>query len=927
METFEQQRRSTVGQFGQILKDVNLACDGIDLVDMLWLAQFMGSGSPPASGATVPQGQTVDRSPSAQIPDLDPVTEPEFNLYPNEPTPATSPEPTPTETPEPTPTEASDSIPEQPKGLPFSVPASPALRTRLDLARSLRPLMGKVPSRRCYDLDEAATVTRIAETEVWMPVVRPRPERWLELELVVEDSKTTVIWERAIAELNHLVSYQGAFRHIRTWRLSASGQGQVQLFPRWCGGLVPDIFSSELSSKSTNLTVSNQRPRNPKELIDPTGRRLIWLVSDCTSSLWRQGLIHPTLGQWSHSQPVAIVQLFPDHLWPRTALRDGHRVRLRALAAGLPRGLLPRARLAVEGLPRRLQERLYRDRGEGLVTVPIVSLDPILMNRWARVVAGTGDTHTPGRTFDLTFLQSQPQPQLSRQETQGQAPVQPQPTAQERVALFRSTASKPARQLANLMAAAPVSLPVIDLLREAFTQEFIEEVQQFHVAEVLLSGLLRRCDLEDSQACRYEFWGDDSDNPEERVRDILLGDTSRSRTVQVLDLLSQQITTKLGSPAPTFEALLQELHQTPDGELWRVAQPFAKIGLGVLRRLGGDYSALARRYEASTELTQKTDKDDKNSTVKKRTPKNWTLTCSEEEQAILSQSLLSLEAKASLSDILGKIINQGLFEIGDLLLQEFVDLLIIDSPYNLYKNYNGHLFTGRSSQQYRDYFIDVLQTIKPTLKPNATIYICADWQTSILIAPILDQEFYVRNRITWEREKGRGTKANWKNNKEDIWFCTVSHNYTFNVESLKLKHQVFASYRDQESKPKDWQSETDGNFRLTYPSNIWTDISLPFWSMPENTDHPTQKPEKLMAKLILASSNPGDVVFDPFLGSGTSAVVAQKLNRQFSGVELNQEYCCWALKRLHLAKTDLTIQGFADGVFWERNTLSQQLKQ
>ena len=73
-----------------------------------------------------------------------------------------------------------------------------------------------------------------------------------------------------------------------------------------------------------------------------------------------------------------------------------------------------------------------------------------------------------------------------------------------------------------------------------------------------------------------------------------------------------------------------------------------------------------------------------------------------------------------------------------------------------------------------------------------------------------------------------------------------------------------------------------GNFRDTHPSNLWTDISVPFWSMPENTDHPTQKAEKLIAKLVLASTNPGDFVFDPFLGSGTSSVVAKKLGKALS---------------------------------------------
>lgn len=108
---------------------------------------------------------------------------------------------------------------------------------------------------------------------------------------------------------------------------------------------------------------------------------------------------------------------------------------------------------------------------------------------------------------------------------------------------------------------------------------------------------------------------------------------------------------------------------------------------------------------------------------------------------------------------------------------------------------------------------------------------------------------------------------------------------------------------------------------MTFPSNFWDDISIPYWSMPENTDHPTQKPEKLIAKLILASSRPGDWVFDPFLGSGTTAVTAKKLGRRFSGIEWNEKYCCWALKRLEIANLDSNIQGYKDGVFWERNSL------
>ncbi|MGB7070348.1 MAG: DNA methyltransferase, partial [Pyrinomonadaceae bacterium] len=135
---------------------------------------------------------------------------------------------------------------------------------------------------------------------------------------------------------------------------------------------------------------------------------------------------------------------------------------------------------------------------------------------------------------------------------------------------------------------------------------------------------------------------------------------------------------------------------------------------------------------------------------------------------------------------------------------------------------------------------------------------------------------------------------------------------------IKLKRKVLAPYTEY-GRPKDWDKSDAGNFRLTHPSNIWTDISVPFWSMPENTDHPTQKPEKLLAKIILASTNEGDLILDPFAGSGTTPVVATKLGRNFVAVESDEQYCLITQKRLELAEADRSIQGYAGGVFWERN--------
>lgn len=277
-----------------------------------------------------------------------------------------------------------------------------------------------------------------------------------------------------------------------------------------------------------------------------------------------------------------------------------------------------------------------------------------------------------------------------------------------------------------------------------------------------------------------------------------------------------------------------------------------------------------------------------------------------------------------LSECLDVTIKGDAFPVLPLLLQASVDLLIADPPYNLSKSYNGSAFPKQSQAEYEAWTNAWVELVAPLLKPTASVYVCSEWRSSGVIQRVLERHFIVKNRITWEREKGRGAARNWKNNSEDIWFCVVSEDYTFDVEAVKQKRRVVAPYRDGNGQPKDWTEEADGAFRVTHPSNLWTDITVPFWSMPENTEHPTQKPEKLIAKLILASSRPDDVVLDPFLGSGTTSVVAKKLGRRYIGIEQEETYCLLAEKRLELAEQEPSVQGYSGGYFWERNTLAQQ---
>ena len=311
---------------------------------------------------------------------------------------------------------------------------------------------------------------------------------------------------------------------------------------------------------------------------------------------------------------------------------------------------------------------------------------------------------------------------------------------------------------------------------------------------------------------------------------------------------------------------------------------------------------------------------------KQRALRNKTLTILPEEIETLKKQITSVEEFKQKKDFINKTINGNLIEVLPLLPNEFADLIIIDPPYNLSKNFNGFSFNAMSNEKYDSYLDSWLSDICKKLKPNGSLYLCGDWKCTSNLQRSLEKNLTIMNRITWQREKGRGAKSNWKNGMEDIWFAVKNPNdYYFDVESVKIKRKVIAPYK-VDGKPKDWSENDDGNFRLTYPSNFWDDISIPFWSMPENTEHPTQKPEKLYAKLILASSKPGDIVFDPFLGSGTASVVAKKLGRKYCGIELNEEYCLWIAKRLLRAEKNKEIQGYTDGVFWERNSFPNQKK-
>ena len=305
--------------------------------------------------------------------------------------------------------------------------------------------------------------------------------------------------------------------------------------------------------------------------------------------------------------------------------------------------------------------------------------------------------------------------------------------------------------------------------------------------------------------------------------------------------------------------------------------------------------------------------------MKERASMNRTITLSDDERKTYQDYIsdhFELNENSVICGDFAKINNQ--------IPDEYFDLILLDPPYNLTKKYGENIFKSMTDAEYIEYILFILKECLKKLKPSGTMYVCGDWKTSYLQRKALEHcedEILcdVINRITWSRDKGRGSEKNWKNNIEDIYMVVKSKDqYTFNINDVKIRKTVLATYRDKNGNNKDWEETEEGKFRMTCPSNIWFDITVPFWSMVENTDHPTQKSEKLYAKLILASSNKGDNIYEPFAGVFTGCVTAAKLGRNWVGVEFENEYCLLGQKRLVLAEVNKNIQGYEDGIFRDK---------
>jgi len=541
-----------IANLSALLKQLQLELDGEEIADILWLAVQMGEV----------EVTSVTETPIEEIQTEIITTEINKNID----SPAISPPNPQFQQPSasvylPNPSDDKTQSSTAPEGIPFKAPAAPGLRNPLALARALRPLMRKVSSQTKKILDEEETVAQFAEKRILIPILKPAPERWLDLALVVEESRSIVIWQEIIAEFQKLTELQGAFRSVSTWSLQADEKGEIKLFTK------------------QNQTVNQQRSRSPKELLDSAGRRLVLLVSDCTSAIWYQGKIHDLLKLWSSSSPLAILQLFPERLWTRTAMGYGFPVQLNALTPGVPN-----RKLTIDGLP--VWEDVDINKA---ITLPVITLEFDSLQQWSRVVSGLGSTQTAGILLDISLIPERSQSPKDTTETSKLSAV-------ELVNRFRATASPIARRLAGLMATVPVSLPVVHLIQETL----LKDSMQVHVAEVFMSGILEPVTVNSKapkgEIVNYKFV--------EGVRELLIDSVPTPDVDTVLEVVSQYIARKVGLSIKNFAALLSP-HADWDKATQQEIIPFAEIAAQVLHRLGGEYAALAAQLEQKSPVISK----------------------------------------------------------------------------------------------------------------------------------------------------------------------------------------------------------------------------------------------------------------------------------------------------------------------------------
>jgi hypothetical protein len=442
-------------------------------------------------------------------------------------------------------------------GVRVRLPDAPGIPQALEIARKMRPLRRREPTTRYLHLDESKTAERLAAGDIWLPVLKPGTERWLSAILVIDIGASMAIWQTVLRSFRRLVETLGAFRTVEQWWLDTED-------PAWtheAGSLTP-LFASKRSQ---------QYRRRPLDVVNPSGRQFILVISDCVSDAWRDGRVARLLGLWGRSTHTALLQVLPRNTWERTALGPDRKILLRS-----PHAACPNSRIAALA-PSRFRG-LTRVSEPDAVALPVLELSPQALGAWARwLVQDAGGMH-PGRVLEF----SPPTNDANEDDRWTQGLGQP----------FLTLASRTARQLANVMAVAPpFNLPLLRVIRESM---LAGQATQVHEAEFLLGGLVKiiaghHLRFERPDEVLYDFHS-------EELRKLFRAAVRVPDALRLLRIeqVSRYLGERLGQPR-NFPAYLASPADHP-GALQLGAttnnDPIARFTSSILQWFGGHYAAL-----------------------------------------------------------------------------------------------------------------------------------------------------------------------------------------------------------------------------------------------------------------------------------------------------------------------------------------------
>jgi len=414
----------------------------------------------------------------------------------------------------------------------FRAASAIALPGALDIARALRPLQRRYPSRIRREIDIDKTVQLIADAGIRTVVLRPAEEKWLDVSLVIDDSRSMRVWHPTIREFKRLLDRHGAFRSVEVWEVDTQG-AEVSVY------------------QGSDLTGRRVRSAKRGEVTDPLGRRLILVITDCIADAWHDLKAFELLKEWGAINPLALVQVLPQPLWTGTALPPLE-VNLQADRAGIPN-----EKLEVINQPSRRNP------------LPVITLEDWSILPWAKMVAARESSKSAG------ILISDLEPGIYRDEPERESGEDNPRHSYNR---FRAAASPTAYRLAAYLACLEeFTLPVMRLVQQAM----LPGSRQVHLAEVFLGALLvQNAELASEARSSEEFVYDFKPG----VAELLRKDAPGSDRLRVIAEISRLILGRLPF-AEDFRVLLAGQGQPGGSKVSVERKGFARISIDAISEI------------------------------------------------------------------------------------------------------------------------------------------------------------------------------------------------------------------------------------------------------------------------------------------------------------------------------------------------------